>query len=51
MQTEKQITKMINKASEIIESGQSASFGLSYEEGVKIALEWVLENTKELPLE
>lgn len=47
--TEKEIYEQIDKANENIESGEGYH-GMSYEDGVKAALEWVL-NGEEPPME
>jgi len=50
MRLENEIYEQIDKASEMINNGESSNF-MSYEEGVKNALEWILENTNEKPIE
>lgn len=44
---EKKIREQIDKASDNI----GLFFGLSYEEGIKAALEWVLEDTDIKPMD
>lgn len=43
MRTEKEIHEQIDIASKRVEEGNLCSF-LSYEEGVKAALEWILDD-------
>lgn len=41
----------IDAAAEIIAEGRSKYFGLTYEEGVRCALEWVIGDSDDLPME
>ena len=50
MRNESEIYEQIDEASEKINNGECSSF-MSYEDGVKNALEWVLKNTNEKPIE
>lgn len=50
MKTEYQIDDKLNKVYDLIDKG-GKYFGMSYEEGVKVALEWVNDDTDELPIE
>jgi hypothetical protein len=43
MKTEKEIYDQLDKASEWTDKGATQFAGMSYEEGVKVALEWVLD--------
>jgi len=45
--TESEIVQQINVSHET----EGKCFGLSYEEGVRTALEWVLGDTDDLPVE
>ena len=45
------INKVIDDADDAIVSGDSKFHGMSYEEGVKAALLWVIEDLDENPLE
>ena len=40
--TDKEIEKQLDAAIEIIHSGESTASSMTYEEGVRAALEWVL---------
>jgi hypothetical protein len=50
MRGRKEIDALIDRVIERKESGKHY-WGMSYEEGVRNALEWVLENTDDDPLE
>lgn len=50
MKTEKEIYKQIDAASDLINEG-GKYFGMTYEDGVKSALEWVVGDMNELPIE
>lgn len=49
--TNEEIEEMINLATERINSGENCMNGMTYEEGVKTALEWVLGEIEEEPLD
>lgn len=51
MRSEEQIEEQIHAAGDIIMTGKSVMFGMSYEEGVDFALRWVLEEGDDLPIE
>ena len=46
-----QIQALADKASDIINTGTTRFRGMTYEEGIRKALEWVLGNAEETPLE
>lgn len=48
--TRTEIEEQIDKASDLIEEG-GKYHGMSYEDGVREALNWVIENTNEKPIE
>ena len=50
MKTRKEVDEQIDKAQQAIESGEGYH-GMSYEEGVKAALEWVMGDIDEEPIE
>jgi len=50
MKTREEVYEQINKALQTIESG-NGYHGMSYEEGVKAALEWVIGDINEEPIE
>ena len=50
MKTRKEVYEQIDKAQQVIESGEGYH-GMSYEEGVKAALEWVIGDIDEEPIE
>lgn len=39
--TQKQIDDLLNRCAEAEESGESAYLGMSYEQGIKAAIEWL----------
>lgn len=45
-----EIDEMISRAEEIIET-QFSNYGMSYEEGVKIALQWAMGYIDEEPID
>lgn len=49
--TEKEIDELLNKCSEAEENGDTSYPGMSYEQGIKNALEWALGYTNDNPLE
>lgn len=50
MKTREEVNEQIDKAQQSIESGEGYH-GMSYEEGVKAALEWVMGDIEEKPIE
>ena len=50
MKTRKEVDEQIDKAQQAIESGEGYH-GMGYEEGVKAALEWVMGDIDEEPIE
>jgi hypothetical protein len=50
VKTRKEVDVQIDKANEFIENG-TGCHGMSYEEGVKAALEWVMGDVDEEPIE
>ena len=52
MRSEPEIQDMADKASDMIAKGEGRFSGMSYMEGVRAALEWIMElNGDESPLE
>jgi hypothetical protein len=49
--TQKEIENQIDLANEIINKEALGCFGMSYEDGVKAALQWVIGETDDLPIE
>ena len=49
--TEEEIENVISRVSSVIDEGGSIFPGMSYEEGVKMALEWATGQTDEHPLD
>jgi len=47
--TEDEIDDVMNTCSEVIDSGDSHFEGMSYEQGVQAALDWVLGRTEDHP--
>lgn len=41
--TEKEIDELLNRCVEAEETGESAYPGMSYEQGIKAAIEWLFE--------
>ena len=50
MKTRKEVDELLNKVQQAIESGEGYH-GMTYEEGVKAALEWVMDDIDEEPIE
>lgn len=48
--TKEEVDEMISRAEEIIET-QFGNYGMSYEEGVKIALQWAMGYIDEEPID
>ena len=51
MKTDEEIEEQIDKATEWINKGQTAVSGMTYEEGVRSALDWAIGNMDEKPIE
>lgn len=51
MKLETEILEELSQADDVLDSGESKFFGMTYEEGVKAALEWVLGYTNDRPME
>ncbi len=49
--TDVEIDEQLNKAYEQEEKGGSKWPGMSYEQGVRTAIDWITGNTDELPIE
>ncbi len=49
--TEKEINDVLNQCVEAEETGESRWPGMSYEQGVKAGIEWVLGQTIDNPLD
>jgi len=51
MREQAEIDDVLNKCLEAEDAGQSVYPGMTYEQGVKVALEWVQGETDEAPLD
>jgi len=51
IRTDEEIQDVIDKASKLTSKGKSKFPGMSYEEGIRDALEWVLNDDAENPLD
>lgn len=51
MRIKEEIDNLLNKATEAVDAGKSKYNGMSYEEGIIAALDWVFGNTDDHPLE
>lgn len=49
--TREEVEAQIDLATERINSGENCMVGMSYEEGVKYALEWILGEIEDKPIE
>jgi hypothetical protein len=47
----KQVDDLLNKCSEQEDEGGSAFPGMTYEQGVKAGIEWIMNEDSEYPLE
>jgi hypothetical protein len=46
-----EVDEVLNKAAEAVDEGTSQWPGMSYEQGVQAALDWILGHTDENPME
>jgi len=46
-----EINELVNRCSEVEESGESIAPGMSYEEGIKAGISWILGWTRDHPLD
>lgn len=51
MRTSREINDQVNRAQDQIDEGTSTVPGMSYEEGVVYALQWVTGDSDDLPME
>jgi hypothetical protein len=51
VRTEQEVDELLNQCAEYTEQGETKYPGLTYEQGVTAALEWVCGYTDEVPME
>ncbi|WP_368124819.1 hypothetical protein [Bacteroides cellulosilyticus] len=50
VRTEKEIWDLLNQCAEVEETGSSNYPGMSYEQGIKVAIEWIIGDVKDHPI-
>lgn len=50
VRTEQEIWDLLNQCAEVEETGSSNYPGMSYEQGIKVAIEWIIGDVKDHPI-
>lgn len=50
VRTDQEIWDLLNQCAEVEEAGSSNYPGMSYEQGIKVAIEWIIGDVKDHPI-